>query len=611
MTAQWEAGHTYVPGSIVTPRTVAVTQNSTLTNPDFEDGLTGWTINDGSWTAVTDAPYSGSKCLQYTSDGGGTIVNDSWLDVTPGDSITASAKYKAVHSSDSGNEGHIGVQFFNAAHGYIGATGNVAGSWYGSPGQKGGSYRDIHISISVPPSAKFAKIMLWGSRYDGAGTGYFDAVALTISRTHAVTPGLVFKATQAAPGKSGTSEPTWPEIVGVEVTDNEVTWEGVIATRLTWEAVPLLKTGATEPAWPTENGGVVHDGSIDWVASSAQITDPKCPNSKVVAIMASKIFAADRDIVRFSATVNPLDWSSEQDAGYLPTGLQQANSNDMAVLAPYRSNLTALNASSFQNWQVDPDPSAMAMLDQMDGIGSTWQHAAQPVGNDLFYLSQLGVRSVNIAAGTNNLEAGDVGMPVDPLIQDAIKWDTTALGPRSTYYPSAGQYWLAFDAPEEHGGPVVHVCTMNGGKPKWSRYIFPFAVDAFAQLGNDLYIRHGDEVSVVDEDVATDEVGGVAIDFSGVVWWPWLDFGQPGVTKMLEGFDIVGSGAPSVSIGYDQRNLAAFTAPYAVSPDTMPGGIIPLPVAAPTMSVRIDYAGGQAWNLQAFQLYLDDMRGQP
>jgi hypothetical protein len=80
---------------------------------------------------------------------------------------------------------------------------------------------------------------------------------------------------------------------------------------------------------------------------------------------------------------------------------------------------------------------------------------------------------------------------------------------------------------------------------------------------------------------------------------------------MMEGFDIVGSGAPSVSIGYDQRNLAAFTDPYAVSPDTMPGGIIPLPVAAPTLSVKINFAGGQAWNLQAFQLYLDDMRGQP
>jgi hypothetical protein len=610
MTAKWQPAYTYVPGSRVTPRTTTATQNSTLTNPDFEDGLTGWTSDGSSWSAVTDSPYSGTKCAQYLSDGGGALLNDAWIDVTPGDSITASAKYKPIHSSDSGNEGHIGVYFFTADKQYIGATGNVAGSWYGSPGQKGGSYRDIHISISVPPSAKFAKIALWGSRYDGAGTGYFDAVALTVSRTHIVTPGLVFRATQAAPGKSGTSEPTWPDIVGVEVTDNEVTWEGVIATRLTWEAVPLLKSGGTEPTWPTENGGVVHDGSIDWVAASAQITDPKCPNSKVVAIMASKIFAADRDIVRFSATVNPLDWSSKQDAGYLPTGLQQSNSNDMAVLAPYRSNLTAFNASSFQNWQVDPDPAAMALLDQMEGIGSTYQHAAQPVGNDLLYLSQLGVRSVTVAAGADSLKAGDVGMPVDALVQPAMKADATTLGPRATYYPSAGQYWLAC-APTG-GDPVVFVLTLNGGKGKWSRYAFPFSVDAFAQLGNDLYIRHGDEVSIVSKDVATDDKDGNSIDFGGVVQWHWLNCGKAGVTKMLESVDYVGSGqGPSISIGYDQRNPEAFTEPYLIDPDTLPGDPIPLPVAAPTFSVRLDFAGGEAWSVNALTLHLDDMGGQP
>ncbi|WP_206021105.1 hypothetical protein, partial [Pseudomonas viridiflava] len=124
--------------------------------------------------------------------------------------------------------------------------------------------------------------------------------------------------------------------------------------------------------------------------------------------------------VKYSATANPLDWSTADDAGYLPTGLQQANSNDMAVLAQYRANLVALNASSFQNWQVDPDPASMALLDQMDGVGSQWQKAAVPVANDLVYLSQLGVRTIGIANAAENLSAGDIGAPVDVLIQQAM-----------------------------------------------------------------------------------------------------------------------------------------------------------------------------------------------
>ena len=158
----------------------------------------------------------------------------------------------------------------------------------------------------------------------------------------------------------------------------------------------------------------------------------------------------------------------------------------------------------------------------------------------------------------------------------------------------------------------VFVCTMNGGKPKWSRYIFPWAVDAFAQLGNDLYIRHGDEVSVVDESLHTDDVNGSATAFAGLVQWPWLDNGQPGVTKMLESVDYVGTGqGPKLSIGYDQTSDSAFTTAYQLSSDTMTGSPIPIPVAAPTFSVKLAFDGGAAWKATAVTLRLASMRGNP
>lgn len=161
---------------------------------------------------------------------------------------------------------------------------------------------------------------------------------------------------------------------------------------------------------------------------------------------------------------------------------------------------------------------------------------------------------------------------------------------------------------------TVFVYTMSraGRAGAWSRYVFPFSVDAFAQLGDDLYIRHGDEISIVDAEVSTDEVDGVEAPFPGRVWWPWLDFGSPGVTKMLEGFDYVGSGqGPSISIGYDQRQVAALTPPYQLPNDTMPGGLVPLPVMAPTLSVRLDFAGGMAWNVQSVLIQANPQRGGP
>lgn len=155
------------------------------------------------------------------------------------------------------------------------------------------------------------------------------------------------------------------------------------------------------------------------------------------------------------------------------------------------------------------------------------------------------------------------------------------------------------------------IYTMNAGRGKWSRYVFPFSVDAFAQLGDDLYIRSGDRVLRVVEGLATDDVDGVATGFPGIVQWPWLDMGAPGATKMLEGFDLVASGSPSVSVGFDQRDSAAFTTPYSVDPDTLPGGVIPLPVMGSSFALRVDFAPGSKWSLQAANLYVDDTKGQP
>lgn len=158
----------------------------------------------------------------------------------------------------------------------------------------------------------------------------------------------------------------------------------------------------------------------------------------------------------------------------------------------------------------------------------------------------------------------------------------------------------------------VFVYTLNGGSGKWSRYVFPFAIEAFAQLGNVLYIRHGDIVSKVVEGVNTDEVDGVGTPFPGLVQSQWLDCGATGVTKMLEFVDYVGTGqGPSLSVGWDQRNAAVFTTPFAIDNDTMPGTPIPIPLAAPTFSIRLDYAGGEAWSLQAVNITTDNMAGQP
>lgn len=625
---KWDPAHLYQPGAIVVPRANAPQAGiDAVDNGGFETGdLTDWSYVaiGGSATAsvVASNPHTGVYAFYWPgapgsgSEGGTECVGTS-QDVQPVDAgqlVTATGWFKYNTTGDiDGSRAQMRLQWYDSGMNPIAVSQGTLIKGRGNNNK----YKSSSVT-GAAPSAGFVAAQFWVTGRGGKGHVYVDDITWNYNADP--TPGLVYRAVQPDIGLSASVEPDWPGEPGLQVIDNEVVWEAMLATRIVYEAHPILVSGPTEPTWPTEIGGTVADNTISWEAISRHVQDENCPHSTVVTILASKVFAADKDIVAFCATANPLDWTSEKDAGYLPTGLQQANSNDMAVLAPYRSNLTAFNANCFQNWQVDPDPEAMSILDQMDGIGSTWPKAAVAVGNELFYLAAIGVRTVGIAGASTNLQAGDVGMPIDPMVAPyivaAIQNDRLVL---ATYYPAAGQYWLAFPDIEAEGETPVFVYSMTktGKVGAWTRYQFPFSVESFAQLADDLYVKHGSSISRITADVDHDEIpdgegGAEQVNFPGLVQWAYLDFGSPGMTKMLESFDYIGLGqGPSISVGYDQRNLAAFTPAYLLDPDTLPGGPIPLPVAAPTFSVKLEFAGGASWRVQAVDVYLSPLGGQP
>jgi hypothetical protein len=157
---------------------------------------------------------------------------------------------------------------------------------------------------------------------------------------------------------------------------------------------------------------------------------------------------------------------------------------------------------------------------------------------------------------------------------------------------------------------TVYVYTMRGrGKGSWSRYTFPFNVDGFAQLGDPLYIRSGDQILEVTEDTYTDDTEDTLnVPVVGVVHTPHLDFGQPGVTKTLHGIDVVATRTGTLEVGADQRNPTAFPFAYTLNEaDTVPGTMVGVPMAGPSFAVRLTFTGG-AWKLYGVNAYLADNR---
>jgi hypothetical protein len=608
----WQPLTTYSPGAQVTRATVPPVEVPPPVNGDFEAGAVDWTIESAgaspnTWVIQTHAggdAFDGIKVatLQKTKYGPGTgktykrLYNAAPVPARVGQTITAWCMVQQGGASAGEAGAYVQLEWLDASLASLRIdNGNAITS--GSDGK----YKRSEVTATAPAGTMYVRLGAAGYQNVSARLSV-DKFQWDYSFRTPFTS-FVYTAVQAADGVSAATEPNWPSDPDTQVNDGTVIWQAVYGSSVEWEAFPIFKTGLTEPVWPTQVGSAVIDGSIVWTAASRRITDSRCPNSKVVAIAASKIFAANDDIIAYSATVNPLDWTTVDDAGYLPFGLQTHGSNPVSAMGLYRGNLVAFNSAGFQMWQVDQDPANMALLDAAP-IGSTEARGIKPLQNDLIFLNAVGVRNISIAGASTNLQAGSTGEPVDELVQPELRYGS--YDPISAFYPAYGQYWCIF-------GPTVFVLTLNEGKNgKWSRYVFPEAITDVTLLDNDLYVRTAThKVWRVTEDYLVDDYYmGTGIEFYGVVQWPHLDFGALGQEKQFIGFDLIAT-APegvAVSIGYDQRDLTYRTTDYTLDANTLPGKLVPIPVTAPSFDFRLTFQPNQAWEWFASVLYINDLR---
>lgn len=638
----WKAGTNYAPGAVVVPTTNQGAFINAIPNGDFEGGSSagGWVFTDPGgvtqWAYSSTLPYQGVEGITFPGGsgvgaGGGFATMTSYGIVNPGQSVTATA-YLNPNNAGSDLTLWIQLNWYDSTDAIISSSGHAQNE------QEGGGYRKTAITAIAPVGAAHVRVSLGaGSGTNSRNAGFADLVSWNLETAAAVT-NFLFEAVQPTAGSSAATEPAWPTTLGSTVVDNQVTWEAIGTSIITWQAIPLMQSGATAPVFPTVIGNAVLDPStftdsngrviattMSWVAIDRHVSDSKIPNTVAVAIGASHVFEGDNDIVDFSAAVNPTDWSSTNNAGYLPTGLNNYGDNPVAMLALYRSNLCVFNAGGYQMWQIDPDPQNMALLDAQP-IGSIWPRAAQSVANDLLFLTEVGVRNLGTVGATANLAIGNTGQPIDPLIQAQLT--SATYDPFSIYYPGRGQYMLIY-------GPQVFVLTMNGmNKKTWSRYIFPEVLtDATLNEGY-LYFRTiTNKVWQINQSapVGVDDANTVIatasnIPFNGLIQWPYLDAGSLGLNKMMVGIDLVGEGSCSVQVAFNQSDKSTFndnpnfatstgvTTPYLVAiDDTVPGEPLPIPINAPSYSLILTFTGSSSspnnWSWEAANLYLVDQGG--
>jgi len=601
--AKWQPSHLYAPSDIVAPVRTPAPTPTPLVDPDFQLGGGAWTLGAG-FVIDVGTSFSGLNSARHAGIGTSRVSNAQIAPCDAGKVIKASAIVNAGGALSGVNKACVAISFLDAGMVELKLVkGEIVLS--GVPG-----WDRSELEAEAPNGTAYVRLVGLAEALDAAPM-WFDNFVWDYAE-RAFPLGIVYQATQPGAATSSGTEPLWPVVLAGTVVDGGVTWTAISTSRVTWEAEYVLKSGAVPPAWPTRPGQLVGDGTLAWEAITLEVTDSKLPHTNRAVIGASKIFKVDGDLIRYCATIAPLDWSSPKDAGYFDFGLNSGGANHVQLLGLYRKNLIAMSSTSFKQYQIDPDPALMGEIDGLEGIGSEEHWSGQSVVNDYFYCTSSGVRSIGMSAATNNLQAGDIGMPVDPLVRAAL--DYYEAHPISLFFPGAGQYWLIFSEPPGDGVPYgasqIFVFTLNqvGQVGAWSRYLYPFQITQAQQRGTEVLVRSGDEVFELSYSIGTYDFFQDSRQqvFDGVIQWGWLDMESPGIDKSIDCFDIVGYGAVEVSFGYNQKDVNQFSVPYLCPADTLPGTPIPMPLTAPSFSVRLVYRGGQDWQFNAMNLYLED-----
>lgn len=331
-------------------------------------------------------------------------------------------------------------------------------------------------------------------------------------------------------------------------------------------------------------------------SDSTKITDAECPHTKACIKMQSKMFAVGKDgsTVRYSKTGDCKNWSETDDAGFLPTGLNSRGDRVANALGIYKKSLVVFAKDNAQIWTVDPDPTAMALDDIVENVGTSFPRTVASVGGDLYFLGDYGFRSITTLQYTNNLADVDVGSPIDSLVRAAL--ETPDVNPRSFYFYGTGQYVCVMG-----NHLFVYSISRTSKIAAWSEYFLSFPIEAVAEYNQRLFVRSGDAVYQLDDTASTDD----GQQYEMLVELPYMDFKKPGVLKHIRGMDVVFDGSAYVSIGYNANDPDAFTPELLVSGNTRPGGLIPFECVGTEFSIRVRNYDAKPFQLNGITLYYE------
>jgi hypothetical protein len=250
----------------------------------------------------------------------------------------------------------------------------------------------------------------------------------------------------------------------------------------------------------------------------------------------------------FPPAADATAWGTENTgAGFINLSTQDAGAESLIGMGVYQDRLVVFGRSGVQLWHVDPDPDRYEMLQVLSGLGTFAPRTIKAYGNgsqDVFFLSDSGVRSLRARDSSMFANAEDVGSPVDQELVEYLA--TLSLDERSRAVsgiePAHGRYFLAV-------GARFYVFSHFPGSDirAWSSYDMGAPIEDIATEADRLYVRAGDKILRYGGNQGN-EYGA---DYQVEVQTPFMDMDNPGADKHLHSLDVGCEGVWSIYLHPD------------------------------------------------------------
>ncbi len=224
----------------------------------------------------------------------------------------------------------------------------------------------------------------------------------------------------------------------------------------------------------------------------------------------------------------------------------------IVAIQPFYGKLIIFGKHNIVIYNGPADPNAMALDEVIRGIGCASRDSIQSVGDDLYFLSNTGVRSLSRTTEKDNIPLQDLSLTIKDTI---IRNTSQSANAKAIYVESEGTYILSFIDLN-----ITYVFDIKHETPAGTPRITTWSFDDDREPSSFAYTESKDlligqsvgSIATYEGYYDKDYISGgsyTSASYTGTFKTTWIDLGQGAVASLLKKLKAVISGGSGTTIG--------------------------------------------------------------